>query len=159
MIQSSQSGGIELLQGTLDMLVLRTFQWGPQHGHGIAQTIRAQSDDLLTVETGSLYPALHRLEKRGWLKSQWGVSEANQRAKFYRLTAAESAQLLREQDRWSQLVTAIGASEPGTCGGAEIKAMSPDHDDLTTKSAVTWRSASRSASSAARIRNPPAWPR
>ena len=107
MIQSSQSGGIELLQGTLDMLVLRTLQWGPQHGHGIAHMIRTQSDDLLTVETGSLYPALHRLEKRGWLKSQWGVSEANQRAKFYRLTAAGRAQLLRERDRWSQLVTAI----------------------------------------------------
>ena len=99
---------LELLQGTLDMLVLRTLQWGPQHGHGIGQAIRAQSDDLLKVETGSLYPALHRLVKRGWLKAEWGISEANQRAKFYRLTAAGKAQLLRERDRWSQLVTAIG---------------------------------------------------
>jgi PadR family transcriptional regulator PadR len=99
---------LELLQGTLDMLVLRTLQWGSQHGHGIGQAIRAQSDDLLKVETGSLYPALHRLEKRGWLKSEWGVSEANQRAKYYRLTAAGRAQLLRERDRWSQLVDAIG---------------------------------------------------
>jgi transcriptional regulator len=99
---------LELLQGTLDMLILRTLQWGSQHGHGIGQTIRAQSDDLLRVETGSLYPALHRLEKRGWLQSEWGVSEANQRAKYYRLTAAGKAQLLREQDRWSQLVDAIG---------------------------------------------------
>jgi transcriptional regulator len=99
---------LELLQGTLDMLVLRTLQWGPQHGHGIGQAIRAQSDDVLTVETGSLYPALHRLEKRGWLKAEWGVSDANQRAKYYRLTAAGKAQLLREQDRWSQLVDAIG---------------------------------------------------
>jgi transcriptional regulator len=99
---------LELLQGTLDMLVLRTLQWGPQHGHGIGQAIRAQSEDLLRVETGSLYPALHRLEKHGWLKAEWGVSEANQRAKFYRLTAAGKAQLSREQDRWSQLVTAIG---------------------------------------------------
>jgi PadR family transcriptional regulator PadR len=99
---------LELLQGTLDMLILRTLQWGPQHGHGIGQAIRQQSDALLNVETGSLYPALHRLEKRGWLKSEWGVSEANQRAKFYRLTAAGKAQLLREQDRWSQLVHAIG---------------------------------------------------
>jgi PadR family transcriptional regulator len=99
---------LELLQGTLDMLLLRTLQWGPQHGHGIGQSIRAQSDDLLKVETGSLYPALHRLEKRGWLKSEWAVSEANQRAKYYRLTAAGKAQLLREQDRWSQLVQAIG---------------------------------------------------
>ena len=71
---------LELLQGTLDMLILRTLQWGPQHGHGIGQTIRAQSEELLKVETGSLYPALHRLEKRGWLKAEWGVSEANQKA-------------------------------------------------------------------------------
>jgi transcriptional regulator len=99
---------LELLQGTLDMLVLRTLQWGPQHGHGIGQAIKAQSDDLLRVETGSLYPALHRLEKRGWLKAEWGVSEANQRAKSYRLTATGKAQLVREQDRWSQLVEAIG---------------------------------------------------
>jgi PadR family transcriptional regulator PadR len=99
---------LELLQGTLDMLILRTLQWGPQHGHGIGQTIRAQSEELLKVETGSLYPALHRLEKRGWLKAEWGVSEANQKAKFYRLTAAGKAQLLREQSRWAQLVAAIG---------------------------------------------------
>ena len=99
---------LELLQGTLDMLILRTLQWGPQHGHGIGQAIRAQSEDLLRVETGSLYPALHRLEKHGWLKSEWGVSEANQRAKYYRLTALGKTQLLREQDRWSLLVSAIG---------------------------------------------------
>ena len=99
---------LELLQGTLDMLILRTLQWGPQHGHGIGQAIRAQSDDLLTVETGSLYPALHRLVKRGWLKPEWGVSEANQRAKYYQLTSAGKAQLLRERDRWAQLVDAIG---------------------------------------------------
>ena len=99
---------LELLQGTLDMLILRTLQWGPQHGHGIGQAIRAQSDDLLKVETGSLYPALHRLERREWLKAEWGVSEANQRAKYYQLTAAGKAQLLRERDRWSQLVDAIG---------------------------------------------------
>jgi PadR family transcriptional regulator, regulatory protein PadR len=99
---------LDLLQGTLDMLILRTLQWGAQHGHGIGQAIRQQSEDLLKVETGSLYPALHRLEKHGWLKSEWGISEANQRAKYYRLTAAGKAQLLREQDRWSQLVHAIG---------------------------------------------------
>lgn len=75
---------------------------------GIGQAIRAQSEDLLKVETGSLYPALHRLEKRGWLKAEWGTSEANQRAKFYKVTAAGKAHLLREQDRWSQLVYAIG---------------------------------------------------
>ena len=99
---------LELLQGTLDMLVLRTLQWGPQHGHGIGQAIRAQSDDLLKVETGSLYPALHRLMKRGWLKAEWGISEADQRARYYQLTAAGKAQLLRERDRWEQLVRAIG---------------------------------------------------
>jgi PadR family transcriptional regulator len=99
---------LELLQGTLDMLILRTLQWGPEHGHGIGQAIRARSDALLKVETGSLYPALHRLVKRGWLKAEWGVSEANQRAKYYTLTAAGKAQLVREQDRWSQLVDAIG---------------------------------------------------
>jgi PadR family transcriptional regulator PadR len=99
---------LELLQGTLDMLVLRVLQWGPQHGHGIGQAIRAQSDELLKVETGSLYPALHRLVKRGWLKADWGVSEANQRARYYRLTPAGRAQLSREHNRWSQLVDAIG---------------------------------------------------
>jgi transcriptional regulator len=99
---------LELLQGTLDMLILRTLQWGPRHGHGIGQAIRAQSDDVLKVETGSLYPALHRLVKRGWLKPEWGVSEAHQRAKFYQLTATGKAQLTREQNRWAQLVEAIG---------------------------------------------------
>jgi PadR family transcriptional regulator PadR len=108
MTKPSEDARLDLLQGTLDMLVLRTLQWGPQHGHGIGQAIRAQSDDLLRVETGSLYPALHRLVKRGWLKAEWGVSEANQRAKYYQLTAAGKAQLAREQDRWSRLVHAIG---------------------------------------------------
>ena len=108
MAKHSDEQRLELLQGTLDMLILRTLQWGRQHGHGIGQAIRAQSDDLLKVETGSLYPALHRLEKRGWLQSEWGVSEAHQRAKYYRLTATGKAQLSREQDRWSLLVDAIG---------------------------------------------------
>jgi PadR family transcriptional regulator len=108
MTKTSEDGRLELLQGTLDMLILRTLQWGPQHGHGIGQAIRAQSDDLLRVETGSLYPALHRLVKHGWLKAEWGVSEANQRAKYYQLTAAGRVQLVRERDRWSQLVDAIG---------------------------------------------------
>lgn len=108
MAKTPDARRLELLQGTLDMLILRTLQWGPRHGHGIGQAIRVQSDDLLKVETGSLYPALHRLEKRGWLASKWDVSEANQRAKFYRLTDAGKAQLLRERDRWSQLVHAIG---------------------------------------------------
>ncbi len=104
----SDDDRLELLQGTLDMLILRTLQWGPRHGHGIGQAIRLQSDDLLKVETGSLYPALHRLVKRGWLSWTWGVSEANQRAKYYRLTRAGKAQLVREHNRWSQLIAAIG---------------------------------------------------
>lgn len=108
MATTPDNSRLELLQGTLDMLILRTLTWGPQHGHGIGQAIRSQSDDLLRVETGSLYPALHRLERHGWLKSEWGVSEANQRAKYYQLTTAGKAQLAREQDRWSQLVHAIG---------------------------------------------------
>ena len=108
MARTQDANRLELLQGTLDMLILRTLQWGPQHGHGIGQTIRAHSEDLLQIETGSLYPALHRLEKRGWLASEWGISEANQRAKYYRLTPAGKTQLVRERDRWSQLVTAIG---------------------------------------------------
>jgi transcriptional regulator len=108
MPRTAKDPRLELLQGTLDMLILRTLQWGPQHGHGIGQAIRRQSDDLLQVETGSLYPALHRLVKRGWMKSEWGLSEANHRAKYYRLTPAGRAQLLREQDRWEQLVRAIG---------------------------------------------------
>src|SRR5689334_25401261 len=99
---------LELLQGTLDMLILRTLQWGPQHGHGIGQAIRAQSDDLLKVETGSLYPALHRLVKKGWLKWEWDVSEANQRAKYYTLTHAGKAQLHHEHDRALQLSDALG---------------------------------------------------
>ena len=107
MLRSPEDRRLELLQGTLDMLILRTLQWGPRHGHGIGQSIRTQSDDLLKVETGSLYPALHRLVKRGWLDAEWGISDANQRAKFYRLTPEGKKQLLREESRWAQLVSAI----------------------------------------------------
>jgi transcriptional regulator len=104
---------IELLQGTLDMLILRTLQWGSQHGHGIAQAIRANSGELLCVETGSLYPALHRLEKQGLLSAEWGMSTNNQRAKFYKLTAAGKKQLLAEQSKWESLVKAItGVMKP-----------------------------------------------
>jgi PadR family transcriptional regulator PadR len=99
---------IDLLQGTLDMLILRTLQWGPQHGYAIGQTIRAQSSEVLHVEAGSLYPALQRLAKRGWVTAKWDQTEANQRAKFYRLTPEGKKQLLREQSRWGELVAAIG---------------------------------------------------
>lgn len=108
MAKSPEPERLELLQGTLDMLILRTLQWGPRHGHGIGQSISSQSDDLLKIETGSLYPALHRLEKRGWLKSEWRISEANHKAKYYQLTAAGKTQLLREQTRWSHMVNVIG---------------------------------------------------
>jgi PadR family transcriptional regulator len=104
---------IELLQGTLDMLILQTLQWGPQHGHGIGQAIRANSGELLQVETGSLYPALHRLERQGWLSSEWKITENNQKAKYYRLTPAGRKQLLAEQSKWELLVKAItGVMKP-----------------------------------------------
>ena len=98
---------IELLQGTLDMLILQMLQWGPQHGYAISQSIRGRSGEALQVETGSLYPALHRLEKQGWVAAQWKQTESNQRAKFYRLTPAGKKQLVNEQARWTQMVTAI----------------------------------------------------
>ena len=98
---------LDVLQGTLDLLILQTLQWGPQHGHGIGQVIRARSDELLQVEHGSLYPALHRLRRAGWIESEWGVSGNNQRAKFYRLTTAGRKQLLREEARWKLFVKAM----------------------------------------------------
>ena len=98
---------IEILQGTLDLLVLQTLQWGPQHGYGITQAIRINSGDVLSVDTGSLYPALHRLERKKWIKSEWKTSENNQRVKEYRLTTAGKKQLLDERTRWEQLSDAI----------------------------------------------------
>src|ERR1700730_16590398 len=98
---------IELLQGPLDMLILRTLCWGPQHGYGIGNAIRAGSGEVLQAETGSLYPALHRLEKQGWVKSEWGQSENRQRAKFYKLTPAGRKQLVAEHSRWKQMSAAI----------------------------------------------------
>ena len=98
---------LDVLQGTLDLLILRTLQWGPQHGHGIGQMIRAKSDDLLQVEHGSLYPALHRLKRAGWIASEWGTTQNNQRAKFYRLTAKGKKHLLREESKWDLFVKAM----------------------------------------------------
>ena len=108
MDQNPSAARLVLLQGTLDMLILQTLQWGAQHGYAITQMIRARSSEALQVETGSLYPALHRLERQGWVKAEWGQTDTNQQAKFYRLTAAGKKQLTRERDRWSQLVDAIG---------------------------------------------------
>jgi transcriptional regulator len=99
---------IELLQGTLDMLILRTLQWGPQHGHGIGVAIRASSQDVLQVEHGSLYPALHRLRQEGWIESEWRMTENKQRARYYRLTAKGRKMLAAEESRWNRMVEAIG---------------------------------------------------
>ncbi|HEY2383753.1 MAG TPA: PadR family transcriptional regulator [Terriglobia bacterium] len=98
---------LQLLQGTLDMLILQTLQWGPQHGLGISQVIGNKSEDLIKVEAGTLYPALHRLEQQGWVASEWKVSDKNQRAKYYRLTRAGKKQLIAEQSKWKQLLKAI----------------------------------------------------
>ena len=97
----------DLLQGTLDLLILRTLQWGPQHGHGVGVALRASSDDVLNVDHGSLYPALHRLERQGWVDAEWKLSGNNQRAKYYRITAAGRRQLALERTRWSRLSAAI----------------------------------------------------
>jgi transcriptional regulator len=103
-----QPSRVDLLQGTLDMLILRTLQWGPQHGHGISVAIRATSQEVLHVDHGSLYPALHRLSKQGWLAAGWGVTENKQRARYYRLTAKGKRALAAEESRWDRLVEAIG---------------------------------------------------
>jgi PadR family transcriptional regulator PadR len=100
---------VELVQGTLDMLVLQTLQWGPQHGYGIVQALHTHSGEVLQVETGSLYPALHRLERQGWVRSEWKMTESNQRARFYRITATGKKQLASDHDRWQQMVVAIAA--------------------------------------------------
>jgi PadR family transcriptional regulator PadR len=99
---------IELLQGTLDLLILQTLVFGPAHGHAIAKTIEQNSEDVLQVEQGSLYPALHRLIKRRWIAAQEGVSENNRRAKFYRLTPKGRKQLQVETTKWEKLARAIG---------------------------------------------------
>jgi transcriptional regulator len=98
----------DLLQGTLDMLILRTLLFGPLHGHAIAHTIQRNSDDVLLVDHGSLYPALHRLVRRGWITAAWGTSENNRKAKFYRLTELGRRQLDAESSKWQRLVNAIG---------------------------------------------------
>ena len=111
--QTPYQNRIELVQGTLDMLILRTLSWGPQHGYGISNAIRAGSGEILRAETGSLYPALHRLEKQGWVKAEWKQSENRQRAKFYSLTRAGRKQLAAEHSRWRQITKAIaGLMEP-----------------------------------------------
>ena len=99
---------VELLQGTLDMLILRTLLFAPMHGHGIAKHIQRTSDEALQVEHGSLYPALHRLERQGWIASKWETLERGREMKYYRLTAAGRKQLTIEESKWKQLARAIG---------------------------------------------------
>ena len=98
---------IELLQGTLDLVILQTLGWGPQHGYGITSLIRVNSRNALQVDTGSLYPALHRLERQGWISAEWTISENNQRVRVYQLTAAGRRQLAVERSRWQQFTEVI----------------------------------------------------
>lgn len=107
MVGKTRQTGKEMLKGTLDMMILRTLAPGDAHGHTIAKVIERTSEDVLEVEQGSLYPALHRLENRGWVSSYWGVSENNRKAKFYCLTSAGKKQLSRETNRWRQMARAI----------------------------------------------------
>jgi transcriptional regulator len=106
---SSDSDRVALVYGTLDMLILRTLAWGPTHGHGIAKSIERMSEDALRVEHGSLYPALQRLLQEGWITAEWGVSENNQRAKYYRLTASGRRKLSAETSRWERFVRAVSS--------------------------------------------------
>ena len=104
---ASYRNRIELLQGTLDLLILRTLQWGPRHGYGIAQAIRANSSEVLQVDTGSLYPALHRLKRQKLIDASWKVSDNKQRTRVYRLTRKGRAQLTSQRSRWAQFVDAV----------------------------------------------------
>ena len=105
--ESDNQAQIDLLQGTLDLLILRTLLLGPKHGHNIAHLIQQTSGDVLRVDHGSLYPALQRLERRGWVAAKWGASENNRRAKYYRLTADGRKQLVAETTKWERLAEAI----------------------------------------------------
>lgn len=111
---ADQNGKNEFVQGTLDMLILKTLAGGPLHGYAVAQRIQQASDDFLKVEEGSLYPALHRMERRGWIEAEWGLSETRRKAKYYRLTAAGRAQLKAAARNWNRFVGAI-ADVMGTC--------------------------------------------
>jgi PadR family transcriptional regulator, regulatory protein PadR len=104
----SSADVIDLPQGTLDVLILKVIALGPQHGWGISERIQQISSDVLQVQQGSLYPALHRLERRGWVRAKWGASENNRRAKYYELTAAGRKQLQAETEAWRKLTVAVG---------------------------------------------------
>jgi len=107
--QDKYRNRIDLLQGTLDMLILQSLQWGPQHGYGISQALRARSGEVLQVETGSLYPALHRMERQKWIAAEWRQTEQNQRARFYKITAEGRRQLAANRSRWNTMVAAIAS--------------------------------------------------
>ena len=98
---------LDLLQGTLDVLVLKTLSWGPRHGYAIARWIRQTTEDVLRIEEGALYPALHRMERKGWIEAEWGLSENNRRAKFYQLTSRGRQQLRAESATWSRYAAAV----------------------------------------------------
>lgn len=108
MITQEEKDRLEILQGTLDLLILRTLLFGPQHGQGIARGIEHSSERELLVEHGALYPALQRLESRGWISAEWGVSNNNRKARFYRLTKSGRRQLVKETTKWNRLASAIG---------------------------------------------------
>jgi PadR family transcriptional regulator len=107
-MNSRDRSRVDLLQGTLDLLILRTLLFGPAHGHAIARHIRQTSEELLRIETGSLYPALHRLEGRGWIAASWELSDKGKRAKYYRLTNAGRKQLSAERTKWETFARAMG---------------------------------------------------
>jgi len=108
MSTQTEKSRLDLLQGTLDLLILRTLIFGPQHGQGIARAIQETSEEELLVEHGALYPALQRLEERGWVSAKWGTSSNNRKARFYTLTAAGRKQLVRETTKWKRLAQAVG---------------------------------------------------
>ena len=109
---------IDLLRSSLDLLILKALGWGPRHGYAVAEWIEQATEDAFTLEEGTLYPALHRLERKGWVQSEWGVSQTNRRAKFYRLTAAGRAQFRGQVEAWHQgaeaIAAALRATSPGT---------------------------------------------
>src|SRR5882757_8301123 len=108
MLTRDENSRAALLQGTLDLLILRTLVFGPRHGQGIARAIQQQSEDVLLVDHGTLYPALQRLEAQGWIEAEWGTSSNNRKARFYKLTKAGKKQLARETSQWRKLAAAIG---------------------------------------------------
>jgi len=106
-VADNSAEDLDLLQGTLDVLILKTLSWGPRHGYAIARWVHDNSDDVLRVEEGALYPALHRLEKRGWIEAEWGLSENNRKAKYYQLTSHGRAQLRAKATTWARYSTAV----------------------------------------------------